>query len=113
MNPIVAVIALNLIILLVTMSALIKGHNTKQPEKGLIKRLLDFVNESAEESEQLGKAHVIVMDLGEALEEHDHIKQIDDVKRIYRRVKVYRTDAMIKPIQLPSKTSQPSLKIVK
>ncbi|MBQ4836808.1 hypothetical protein [Pseudoalteromonas luteoviolacea] len=62
---------------------------------------------------QLGKAHVIVMSLGEALGEEDHIKQIENVKYIHKNAIEYRESALQAPIELYKKEiEKPSLRVV-
>ncbi|KZN61535.1 hypothetical protein [Pseudoalteromonas luteoviolacea] len=62
---------------------------------------------------QLGKAHVIVMNLGEALEESDYLKQIEDVRTIHESAINYRNNALSNPVLLQAKeVRRPILRVI-
>lgn len=63
--------------------------------------------------ESLGKAHCIVMDLAEALQNDDMTAQLKKTKLVYEQVRHYQKVATTSPITLPRKQEPPLLRAVK
>lgn len=70
-------------------------------------------NSAVEIDESLGKAHCIVMDLAEALQNDDMTAQLKKTKLVYKQARNYQKVATTSPITLPRKQEPSLLRAVK
>lgn len=99
---------------LITVYALLRGHNTHGLETTLKHKIKKYVPEQLikNQNEQT-VAHSIVMDLGATLEQPDNWDKIESMQVIHKRAINFRAHALKQPTEIPQRQERPAFKIVK
>lgn len=115
MQLVFAMTLLTFVLISLVFGAIFKGHNFKQFEQSVKKKLLSlFTQPEYEQVENYGKAHCIVMDLAEAISEEDQILQYEQTQVVFQRAETYSHQVKTNRIDLPVASHQQTLlKVVK
>ena len=114
MGLVISMVVLCCIFAAIMAYALVKGHQQIKAELALKIRLFSlFMNDEDSYNESLGKAHCIVMDLADALQDDNMKTQFKKTQLVYEQAKRYKQVVTTSPIILPRKQEPPLLRAVK
>ena len=114
MTLVIAMLVLSSVFMFVMAHSLIQGHNSVAFEFSLKSKLSNLYTQSEDDQvEKYGKAHVIVMDLADALGNEDKSTQLRQTQIIFTQAKDYKRVSQNLPVDLPSFNTKPKLKAVK
>ncbi|TMO69946.1 hypothetical protein [Pseudoalteromonas aurantia] len=101
-----------------TLFVVAKGHNTGVVEEKVAAKVEELIRSTAQDADRVdmhGRAHILVMDLADTLEERDALERGTQMKSIYTRAKSYKRSAKVNNVvQFSDESSAaPVLKSIK
>ena len=114
MTLVIAMLVLSSVFMFVMAHSLIQGHNSIAFEFSLKSKLSNLYAQSEDEQvENYGKAHVIVMDLANALGNNDKVEQFKQTQIVFAKAELYVKVINSSSVQLYPCRNSPALRVVK